>query len=1304
VFKQEQAEYVREGIDWSYIEFVDNQDVLDLVEKRPGGVIDNLDEACRFPRATASDFVDKLCSSKIVSESPRFTRARRLPNGFTVEHYAGAVTYTADHFLGKNRDFVVAEHEQLVQGSGDAFVAALFPKSADAADGDENSSSNSSSARSSYRFSSVASRFKAQLADLMAALAEMEPHYVRCVKPNGLNSPALFEPAPVLHQLRCGGVLEAVRISCAGFPAKIPYADFVDHFWALAPSGAAAAAANANANASSDDDVDAAAARAIVSAAGLSSSSQAGKTKVFLRAGGMARLERLRTDALNAAAVTLQRHARGFVARRRAARARRAVVICQAYTRGFLARRATRELRAATSATKIQAAWRAHSARQSFLRARGAAVVVQAHWRGNRSRIATRDLLSWRAATAIQAAWRGARARRNLSKWRRAALAAQCAWRCKQARKVLRRRRAEARDTGKLVADKANAEARLAETTKVLEQVTRQRNEMKSILKEEKIAREQALASAKEAAAALEAARAKAARDAEAASEAAASELAALRDAVEQAKAEAEQARAAAAAARAAAAAEAISAAQKVSAAERARLEAESKAAAAKEDLMTRLANAVKQRDAAREEALVATEKLAKLEEDVSSGAVAVAARGGSAAAVAAGGALVAASFSGGGGNALAVPQAGATATLSEVDRRQRELYTKQQLLLREQRTADQEKLLAALASASDLGFTPGINGGAPFAAVLVFRCCLQWRAFGADRTSLFDRLIGAMGAQIERRQDDNDALAHWLATTVTLLHLLQRNIKPASGGAFSARIRGANGGGGSSSSALGSSSSPVSRSFFGSRGGAFSSFFSRAAGVATGSGSPMGGSYDNGGSNISPEGRGLGGTGNGVGGRGPASALDASIHAGAAGGFRPVEAKYPALLFKQQLDAFVQKIFPLLRDNVKKEIAPQLAACVHAPRAGPGVRRRNAAAAAAAAAVAAPGANAPASTAASLSSAASSSLSPHWGAVLGAFDRTLITLQRAHVPRFLSRALFRQLAAFVNVQLFNQLLLRRECCSFSNGEYVKTGLAEVEAWVTARASEVEGGAGGEGGGPYSSPGGGVSGVGGGLASDRGPWVSADAWEALRPIRQAVTFLVIHQKHRKSLEEITTELCPGLSVQQLYRISTMYWDDRYGTETVSAEVLAAMKGAMMVGNSSQSQSANNGNDAAAAAAAAAAHSFLLDDDSSIPFTAEDVANRVDDGGLYGELPVPACLADGGSFDFLRRDLRRGGSSTTSNGAGAAASSSPVGSTVTPPGLPRAGGAAAAATTPAGVGGGGGGPSPLAPPQPPQRQP
>lgn len=52
VFKMEQAEYEREAIDWSYITFVDNQDVLDLIEK-PLGILDLLDEQCRFPRVNS---------------------------------------------------------------------------------------------------------------------------------------------------------------------------------------------------------------------------------------------------------------------------------------------------------------------------------------------------------------------------------------------------------------------------------------------------------------------------------------------------------------------------------------------------------------------------------------------------------------------------------------------------------------------------------------------------------------------------------------------------------------------------------------------------------------------------------------------------------------------------------------------------------------------------------------------------------------------------------------------------------------------------------------------------------------------------------------------------------------------------------------------------------------------------------------------------------------------------------------------------------------------------------------------------
>lgn len=113
----------------------------------------------------------------------------------------GEVTYRTDNFLSKNRDFVVAEHQALLGASTQAFVCALFPP-ADAAD---SAAGGRGGALSSYKFSSVGSRFKRQLGDLMEALHTMEPHYIRCIKPNSANRPMAFENMNVLHQVRPGG-------------------------------------------------------------------------------------------------------------------------------------------------------------------------------------------------------------------------------------------------------------------------------------------------------------------------------------------------------------------------------------------------------------------------------------------------------------------------------------------------------------------------------------------------------------------------------------------------------------------------------------------------------------------------------------------------------------------------------------------------------------------------------------------------------------------------------------------------------------------------------------------------------------------------------------------------------------------------------------------------------------------------------------------------------------------------------------------------------------------------------------------
>lgn len=40
------------------------------------------------------------------------------------------------------------------------------------------------------------------------------------------------------------------------------------------------------------------------------------------------------------------------------------------------------------------------------------------------------------------------------------------------------------------------------------------------------------------------------------------------------------------------------------------------------------------------------------------------------------------------------------------------------------------------------------------------------------------------------------------------------------------------------------------------------------------------------------------------------------------------VDAKYPALLFKQQLAAYVEKIYGIIRENLKKDLSPLLSSC----------------------------------------------------------------------------------------------------------------------------------------------------------------------------------------------------------------------------------------------------------------------------------------------------------------------------------------------------------------------------------------
>ncbi|KAM7485326.1 hypothetical protein LguiA_001335 [Lonicera macranthoides] len=392
VFKMEQEEYTKEEIDWSYIEFVDNQDILDLIEK--------------------------------------------------------------------NKDYVIAEHQALLSASNCSFVSGLFPPLP------EESSKTS-------KFSSIASQFKQQLQSLLETLSATEPHYVRCVKPNNLLKPSIFENENVLQQLRCGGVLEAIRISCAGFPTRKTFDEFIYRFRILAPSVLSGSYDGPTASKKLLEKVDL-------------KGYQIGKTKVFLRAGQMAELDAHRIEILGRSASVIQRKVRTYFERKRFLLLRSSSIQIQALCRAQVGRNRYERMRREAACKVIQKNGRMYVARKCYKTLCASAVYIQS---GMRAMAARGELLfrkQTKAAILIQTQCRRYLACHRYKRTKRAAIVTQCAWRRRMARRELRRLRMAAKDAGALQDAKAKLEKEVEELSLQLEQEKRLREEMQLQLQETK--------------------------------------------------------------------------------------------------------------------------------------------------------------------------------------------------------------------------------------------------------------------------------------------------------------------------------------------------------------------------------------------------------------------------------------------------------------------------------------------------------------------------------------------------------------------------------------------------------------------------------------------------------------------------------------------------------------------------------------------------------------------------------------------------------------------------------------------------
>ncbi|CAJ1977668.1 unnamed protein product [Sphenostylis stenocarpa] len=365
LFKLEQEEYIQDGIDWAKVDFEDNQDCLNLFEKKPLGLLSLLDEESTFPNGTDLTFANKLKQHLISNSCFKGEREK----AFTVRHYAGEVTYDTSGFLEKNRDLLHLDSIQLLSSSKchlpKLFASHMLTQSEKPVVGPLHKSGGADSQKLS-----VATKFKGQLFQLMQRLESTSPHFIRCIKPNNLQSPGSYEQSLVLQQLRCCGVLEVVRISRSGFPTRVSHQKFARRYGFLLLE-----------NVASQDPLS-------VSVAILHQFNilpemfQVGYTKLFFRTGQIGVLEDTRNRTLHGI-LRVQSCFRGHRARCYCRELWRGVTTLQSFIRGDKSRKEYAALlQRHRAAVIIQKRMKTVLARNRMTSINDAAVVIQSFIRG----------------------------------------------------------------------------------------------------------------------------------------------------------------------------------------------------------------------------------------------------------------------------------------------------------------------------------------------------------------------------------------------------------------------------------------------------------------------------------------------------------------------------------------------------------------------------------------------------------------------------------------------------------------------------------------------------------------------------------------------------------------------------------------------------------------------------------------------------------------------------------------------------------------------------------------------------------
>ena len=155
------------------------------------------------------------------------------------------------------------------------------------------------------------------------------------------------------------------------------------------------------------------------------------------------------------------------------------------------------------------------------------------------------------------------------------------------------------------------------------------------------------------------------------------------------------------------------------------------------------------------------------------------------------------------------------------------------------------------------------------------------------------------------------------------------------------------------------------------------------------------------------------------------------------------------------------------------------------------------------------------------------------WMELIDTIDTCVNSLMQQGLDGTIVDLLLSQALHFIDFSIFNQLLLRPECCLVSNARFMQAGLEDLDKRLLIKQPA-----------PPKAP----------------PQQQPQSPPHLSHSRQALAFLCHPAKALITIKDLRYRICPALTSQQIYRLATVSFDDiGDGGGLVDGEILEDLK-------------------------------------------------------------------------------------------------------------------------------------------------